>query len=50
MIFITDITIVLFTIRLLKSKTPEEGRGAMRRIYLGVLLGVLAFIIGKLFL
>ena len=49
MIFITDIMIVTFAIRLLKSKTPEEGRWSMRRIYLGALLGMLAFILGKVF-
>jgi geranylgeranylglycerol-phosphate geranylgeranyltransferase len=49
MIFITDIIIIVFTTRLLKSKTPEEGRWSMRRIYLGALLVMLAFIIGKIF-
>jgi len=49
MIFITDIMIVTFAIRLLKSKTPEEGRWSMRRIYLGALFGMLAFILGKVF-
>lgn len=49
MIIVSDLTIVTFTIKLLKSKTPDEGRRSMRRICLGVLLGVLAFIIGKFF-
>ena len=49
MIFITDMMIVTFAIRLLKSKTPEEGCWSMRRIYLGALLGMLAFILGKVF-
>jgi hypothetical protein len=49
MIFITDILIIVFTIRLLKSETPEEGRRSMRGIYLGALFGMLAFIIGKVF-
>jgi geranylgeranylglycerol-phosphate geranylgeranyltransferase len=49
MIFITDVLIVVFTFRLLKSKTPEEGRRCMRGIYLGALFGMLAFIIGQVF-
>jgi geranylgeranylglycerol-phosphate geranylgeranyltransferase len=49
MIFITDILIIVFAARLKKSRTPEEGRGSMRRIYLGALFGMLAFIVGKLF-
>ncbi len=39
-----NIAVILFTIRLLKSKTPEEGRAAMRGIYLSILFGILAFI------
>jgi geranylgeranylglycerol-phosphate geranylgeranyltransferase len=49
MIFITDITIIVFTIRLLKSKTSAEGIQSMRGIYLGALLGMLAFIVGNVF-
>src|SRR5258708_1974080 len=49
MIFITDLLIIVFTIRLLKSKTSAEGIQAMQRIYLGVLFGMLAFIIGGVF-
>ena len=49
MICITDIVIGVYTVRLLKSKTPDEGRGYMRRLYLGVLLGLLAFILGMFF-
>ncbi len=41
---IMDIAVVVFTIRLLKSQTPKEGRSAMRGIYLSILLGLLAFI------
>ncbi len=48
-IFITDILIIGFTLRLLKSKTPEEGRASMRGIYLGALFGVLAAILGQVF-
>ena len=50
MIFITDTLIVVFTIRLLKSKTSAEGIKSMRGIYLGGLVGMLAFIIGQVFL
>jgi geranylgeranylglycerol-phosphate geranylgeranyltransferase len=49
MILITDVIIIVFTIRLLKSKTPKEGRESMRRIYLGALFGMLAFLIGQIF-
>ena len=48
MIFITDVLIIVFTIRLLKSVTPEEGRSSMRGIYLGALFGMLAFIVGQM--
>ena len=48
MIVITDGIIVVYATRLLNSKTPAEGRGAMRRIYLGALVAMLAFILGKL--
>ncbi|MEO8355716.1 MAG: UbiA family prenyltransferase [Chloroflexota bacterium] len=49
MISLTDLLIIVFTIRLLRSKTPEEGRRAMRGIYLGALFGLSAFIIGNVF-
>jgi geranylgeranylglycerol-phosphate geranylgeranyltransferase len=49
MILIMDAIIIVFTVRLLRSKTPEEGRGSMRRIYLGALVGMLAFLIGQFF-
>jgi hypothetical protein len=44
-----DVIINVFTVRLLKSKTPAEGWQAIRRIYLGVLVRVLVFLIGQLF-
>lgn len=47
MIFITDVLIVVFTLRLVKSSTSREGRSAMRGIYLGALVGMLAFLIGQ---
>jgi geranylgeranylglycerol-phosphate geranylgeranyltransferase len=49
MILIMDAIIIVFTVRLLRSKTPEEGRQSMRRIYLGALVGMLAFLIGQFF-
>jgi len=49
MIFITDTIIIIFSMRLLKSRTPEEGRRSMRQIYLGALFGMLAFMIGQFF-
>ena len=49
LISITDLIIIVFTIRLLKSKTPEAGRWLMRRICLGALFGLLASLIGKVF-
>lgn len=36
--------IILFTIRLVKSQTPEDGRAAMRGIYLSILFGMLVFV------
>jgi geranylgeranylglycerol-phosphate geranylgeranyltransferase len=49
MILITDVLIIFFTTRLIKSKTSEEGRLSMRGIYLGALVGMLAFIVGQIF-
>jgi geranylgeranylglycerol-phosphate geranylgeranyltransferase len=46
LIVITDVLILVFTIRLWRSETPEDGRTAMRGIYLGALFGVLAAILG----
>jgi geranylgeranylglycerol-phosphate geranylgeranyltransferase len=48
LIVITDALIVVFTIRLMQSRTSEEGRKAMRGIYLGALFGVLAAILGQI--
>jgi geranylgeranylglycerol-phosphate geranylgeranyltransferase len=47
LILLTDILIILYTRRLLMSKTSEEGRKAMRGIYLGALFGLLASIMGQ---
>jgi geranylgeranylglycerol-phosphate geranylgeranyltransferase len=49
MMFVMDALIVLFTIRLLKSKTSAEGVKSMRGINLGALVGMLAFIVGQVF-
>jgi geranylgeranylglycerol-phosphate geranylgeranyltransferase len=45
---ITDLLLVVFSIRLLKSKTPGEGRNAMRGVYIGATLAVVAFMLGQL--
>lgn len=47
LIAITDVMILVFTVRLLRSGSPAEGRKAMRGIYLGALFGVLAAILGQ---
>lgn len=47
-IVLTDLLIVFFVIRLLRSQTPTEGRRAMRGLYLSGSLGLLAFLIGSL--
>lgn len=47
LILVTDVLIVGFTVRLLRSKTPREGRASMRGIYLGATVGVLAAILGQ---
>ncbi len=47
LILLTDILIVLYTRRLLMSRTSEEGRKSMRGIYLGALFGLVASIVGQ---
>ena len=49
-IFITDIMIVSFAIKLLKSRTIEGGRSSIRGMYLSGLLGMLAIIVSKIFI
>jgi geranylgeranylglycerol-phosphate geranylgeranyltransferase len=44
LVLIIDIIVILCTIRLLKSRTPKEGRLAMRGIYMSALVGMLAFL------
>jgi geranylgeranylglycerol-phosphate geranylgeranyltransferase len=46
-ISVTDLLIIYFTSKLLKSTTPEQGRGWMRALYLSASLGLLAFIFGR---
>jgi len=48
MIAIMDTIIIFSTVKLLKSKTPKEGRLYLRFIYLGATVSLLAFIIGQL--
>jgi geranylgeranylglycerol-phosphate geranylgeranyltransferase len=47
LIGITDLFIIVFAVRLWRSTTPQEGRQAMRGIYLGALLAVIAVILGQ---
>ncbi|RPI26723.1 MAG: prenyltransferase [Chloroflexota bacterium] len=47
-ISITDVLIVFFVLRLLKSQTPTEGRRSMRMLYLTASLGLLAYLVGSL--
>ncbi len=46
-IALMDMVIVVFVYRLVKSKTPHEGRQAMRVMYLSATLGLAAFIVGR---
>ena len=45
---ITDLLLIFFSYRLLRSKTPGEGRNAMRGVYIGATLAVVAFMLGQL--
>lgn len=47
-ILLTDLLIIFFVIRLLRSQTPATGRSAMRGLYISGSLGLLAFLIGSL--
>ncbi|RPI93190.1 MAG: prenyltransferase [Chloroflexi bacterium] len=38
------IVVLLFTIRLVRSQTPQAGRSAMRGIYLSIVFGMIVFI------
>ncbi|MDR3577874.1 MAG: UbiA family prenyltransferase [Anaerolineaceae bacterium] len=46
-ITIMDGVIILFTYRLLKSISPQQGRAAMRGLYISASLGLIAFIISR---
>lgn len=46
-ILITDVVLVYFSIKLLNSQTPVEGRKAMRGAYLGATLGIVGFLLGR---
>lgn len=48
MIVISDAIIFLSVLKLLRSRTSEEGHFCIKLIYRGALLGLLAFIIGQL--
>lgn len=43
-IALMDVLIVFFTVKLLRSLTPREGRRSMRGLYLSATLGVAAFL------
>lgn len=44
---IMDGIIAVFTVRLLKSVTPQEGRTAMRVMYISATIGLAAFVFGR---
>jgi geranylgeranylglycerol-phosphate geranylgeranyltransferase len=46
-ITITDVLILFFTNKLLKSLTPQEGRGSMRGLYLSATFGLMAAIFSR---
>jgi geranylgeranylglycerol-phosphate geranylgeranyltransferase len=48
-ISLSDCITIFSTVKLLKSKTPKEGRRYMRWIYIGALFAMLAFIIAQFF-
>lgn len=47
-ISLTDVMIVFFGVKLLRSNTPDEGRRSMRGLYLCGTMGLLAFLLGSL--
>lgn len=47
-IALMDAIVIIFTIRLLRSHTSEQGRAAMRSLYLGATLGLVAFLVSRL--
>ena len=49
-ILATDGLFMFFTVKLLQSRTPTEGRRWIRALYLSGILGLLAFLAGSFFL
>lgn len=49
MILISDVIIFSSVLKLLRSRTSEEGHFCIKQIYRGALFGLLAFTIGQLF-
>jgi geranylgeranylglycerol-phosphate geranylgeranyltransferase len=47
-ILIADFIILLSVLKLLKSRTSEEGHSCIKHIYRGALLGLLAFMVSQL--
>jgi hypothetical protein len=48
-ICVANVVTLFSTVKLLKSQTSEEGRKYMRFIYMGALLGMLAYILAQFF-
>lgn len=46
-ITVMDLFLIFFTYKLLKSISPQEGRGSMRGLYISASVGLLAFIFGR---
>jgi len=49
MILISDVIIFLSVVKLLRSRTSEEGHSCIKQLYRGELLGLLSFMISQLF-
>jgi geranylgeranylglycerol-phosphate geranylgeranyltransferase len=49
LVIVTDLAVVYFVYRLIKSETPQEGKNMTRRLYLTLLVFVVAFIAVRLF-
>jgi len=49
LVAVAGLAVGYFAVKLVKSKTPQEGRRIMRNIYLSPLFGLLAFIVGNFF-
>ena len=44
-IAVMDAVILIFAVKLLRSRTPQEGRGAMRVLYLSATFGLVVFVL-----